>query len=73
VSNGEGNMTVKIKGMRCNHCVGSVRKALEDIEGLSNVRVDLDRGEASFDGQVPLEKVRKAVAGIGFEVVEEAV
>lgn len=65
--------TVKIKGMRCNHCVDSVRKALEELEGVSDVQVDLDREEASFEGRVSQEKVRKAVAGIGFEVVEEAV
>jgi len=62
--------TVKIKGMRCQHCVGSARKALEELEGVSDVQVDLDKGEASFEGNVPLEKVRKAIAGIGFEVVE---
>jgi copper chaperone len=64
--------TVKIKGMRCNHCVGSVRKALEALEGVSDVRVDLDLGEASFEGRVSPDEVRKAIAGIGFEVVEEA-
>lgn len=62
--------TVRIKGMRCNHCVGSVRAALEKIEGISNVRVDLDRGEARFEGAVAWDKVKKAIAGIGFEVVE---
>lgn len=62
--------TVRIKGMRCNHCVSSVRDALEKIEGISGVQVDLERGEARFEGNVPLEQVKKAVAGIGFEVVD---
>jgi len=62
--------TVKIKGMKCQHCVNSTFKALDELEGVSNVKVDLDKGEATFDGEVPLELVKKAIAGIGFEVVD---
>lgn len=61
--------TVKISGMKCQHCVGSTRKALEELEGVSNVQIDLDRGEASFDGDVDIEAVKGAIAKIGFEVV----
>ncbi|MDW7774322.1 MAG: heavy metal-associated domain-containing protein [Desulfobulbaceae bacterium] len=62
--------TVKIKGMRCQHCVKAATKALEDIEGVSNVRVDLEKEEATFDGEVSRDVVKTAIAGIGFEVVE---
>lgn len=61
--------TVKIKGMSCQHCVGSTQKALEKIPGISNVVVDLERGEARYDGEVNAEEVKKAVTAIGFEVV----
>ena len=61
--------TVKINGMRCQHCVGSTRKALEEMEGVANVQVDLEKGEASFDGDVAIEKVKETIARIGFEVV----
>jgi copper chaperone len=61
--------TVKIKGMRCGHCVGSVTKALEAIEGLSNVKVDLAKGEATYDESKPVEvaKIKAAISAIGFE------
>ncbi|GAB4339319.1 MAG: heavy-metal-associated domain-containing protein [Desulfobulbaceae bacterium] len=62
--------TIKINGMRCQHCVGSTKQALEAIPGVSNVTVDLDKGEASFEGDVPLETVKEAIAKIGFEVVD---
>lgn len=62
--------TVKIKGMRCQHCVGSTRKALEELDGVTNVNIDLDKGEAIFDGDVPRDVIKKAIAKIGFEVVE---
>ena len=61
--------TVKVTGMRCQHCVNSTKEALEGIAGVSNVSIDLDKGEASFEGDVPMEAVKEAVAKIGFEVV----
>ena len=62
--------TIIIKGMSCNHCVMAVAKALSGIDGISNVRVDLAKGEATFDEATPVdrnvigERIRKA----GFEV-----
>ncbi|MDA8307170.1 MAG: cation transporter, partial [Deltaproteobacteria bacterium] len=29
--------TVKVKGMSCQHCVKSVKKTLEEIDGIANV------------------------------------
>lgn len=62
--------TIKIKGMSCQHCVGATRKALEAISGISNVQVDLAKGEATFDGQVDIQTVKEAITRIGFEVIE---
>ena len=61
--------TVKIKGMSCQHCVGSVTKALTAIPGISNVQVDLQKGEARFDGDIDSDLVKKAISKIGFEIV----
>ena len=63
--------TIKIKGMSCNHCVMAATKALNEVNGISNVSVDLEKGEAAFDEASPVdmniikEKIKKA----GFEVV----
>jgi copper chaperone len=61
--------TIKINGMRCQHCVNSTRQALEAISGVSNVSIDLDKGEASFEGDVATDTIKAAIAKIGFEVV----
>jgi copper chaperone len=61
--------TIKIKGMSCQHCVGSTKKALEAVEGISNVQVNLAQGEATFDGQVDVQTVIEAITKIGFEVI----
>lgn len=61
--------TIKISGMSCGHCTGSVTKTLEGIAGLSNVSVILTPGQATFDAapEVDLNAVREAIRKIGFD------
>lgn len=61
--------TVSIKGMSCQHCVASTKKALEGIPGIANVKVDLEKGEASYEGDVDTKVIQEAITKIGFEVV----
>lgn len=61
--------TVSIKGMSCQHCVASTKKALEDIDGVTNVDVNLEKNEASYDGDVDAGVVKEAITKIGFEVL----
>ena len=63
--------TIKIKGMSCQHCVASVTKALSDIEGVTDVQVSLEKGEATFSEQSPVaeETIKDAISKIGFEVL----
>ncbi len=64
--------TIKIEGMRCGHCSSSVTKALNEIDGISDVVVDLEKKEASFTetGDVDMEAVKAAIDKIGFTVVD---
>lgn len=41
--------TLKVENMSCGHCSGMVQKTLEDIEGVSNISVDLEGKKATFD------------------------
>lgn len=60
--------TIKVSGMSCKHCVGAVTKALESLDGLEEVAVDLEAGEASFvNSGVDREKIRGAISQIGFD------
>jgi len=61
---------IKVKGMSCQHCVESTRKALEAIPGISNIQIDLAKGEAAFDGKVEIQTVQEAITRIGFEVIQ---
>lgn len=62
--------TIAIKGMSCPHCVAATTKALNDIAGISNVTVDLEQKQASYDGDVDTTVVKDAIVKIGFEVIE---
>ncbi|MCF8031132.1 MAG: copper ion binding protein [Desulfohalobiaceae bacterium] len=63
-------MRVAIKGMSCQHCVSAVTKALEQLDGVKNVEVSLEKGEARFEEEKPVDRetVRKAVQDAGYEV-----
>ena len=63
--------TIKVKGMSCQHCVASVTKALSEIEGIADVQVNLEKGEATFteSNPVPDQSIKDAISKIGFEVV----
>ena len=63
--------TIKIKGMSCQHCVASVTKALSEIDEITDVEVDLEKGEATFNENSPVSEdiITDAITKIGFEVV----
>ncbi len=55
--------TYQISGMTCNGCKSHVEKTLKEVEGISNVSVDLEKKEAVvyMDEHVPLEKLKEAM------------
>lgn len=62
---------IKIKGMTCQHCVAAVTKALSSIEGIDNVSVDLESGEATFEENIPVDPgtIREKIEDEGYEII----
>ncbi len=62
--------TIKVKGMSCEHCVMTVTKALNEIDGIENTTVDLSKKEASFDETRPIDMdiIKDKIEKTGFEV-----
>ncbi|MFO8239771.1 MAG: cation transporter [Dissulfuribacterales bacterium] len=61
---------IKIKGMTCNHCVMAVTRALNEIKGIKNVKVHLEKAEVFFEGEsIDMDLVREKVKKAGYEVV----
>ncbi len=61
--------TLTVKGMSCNHCKQAVTKALEAFPGVSDVNVDLEKAEVTWNESRPLDiaDVKKAINKLGFE------
>ena len=61
---------ISIEGMMCNHCTGTVQKALEAVEGVTAVTMSLEQKNATVDmaSDVADEVLTKAVTDAGYEV-----
>jgi copper chaperone len=54
-------ITVFVEGMSCENCVGHVRAALEELEGVTSVAVSLEKNKAEIEGEVGDEVIRAAL------------
>ena len=63
-------ITVPVKGMTCGACSAAVKRALEGVEGLADVSVNLAAGSAGFaaKGRVDAAALAKAVERAGYSV-----
>jgi len=62
--------TITIKGMSCLHCVKAIIKTLSSIDGIENVKVDLETGTASFDESHPvaMDVIKEQIEETGYEL-----
>ncbi|HTX72607.1 MAG TPA: heavy-metal-associated domain-containing protein [Rectinemataceae bacterium] len=61
---------LSIDGMCCDHCVTHVKNALAELEGITEVVVDLAKKNAVVEGATLDDAAMKAaVAEAGYEVV----
>jgi copper chaperone CopZ len=66
--------TIRVEGMKCNHCSASVTKALKATAGVESVEVSSEKGEAviQYDDQKVTEaKLREVINSTGFKAIEE--
>lgn len=62
--------TIAVDGMTCGHCVNAVQTEVGKLEGVTDVAVDLGRGEVTIVADTPPdpEAIRAAVEEAGYEV-----
>jgi copper chaperone len=62
--------TIGVKGMSCQHCAQAVKKALEAIDGIANVAVDIETGKVTFDEIRPVdnELMKEQIKKAGYEL-----
>jgi len=63
---------INVEGMSCDHCKMAVTKAVNALEGVSNVEVSLENKTVSVDfeeDRLPLDAIKQAIEGQGYDVV----
>lgn len=63
---------IRVEGMSCGHCVMTVKKAIESLEGVKGADVSLEDKKAVVEydeKKVKLEDIRAAVKEAGYEPV----
>jgi copper chaperone len=63
--------TIKVEGMTCQHCVEIITDALNNINGLNTVNVDLVKKEVSVNfnkNETKLQKIFDKIIEVGFEL-----
>jgi mercuric transport protein len=61
--------TIYVTGMTCGGCAISIEQVLKNTEGVEEVRVSYERGEAVVkydDRKVTAARLREAINGIGY-------
>ena len=66
--------TIRVEGMKCSKCSGSVEKALKATQGVEKVEISLQQKEVVVeydDEKVTEAKLREVINATGFKAVEE--
>ncbi len=62
------NLTLRVPDMSCGHCVASVSDAVRQVEGVSDVSVDLEAKRVDVEGDgLELAPVARAIREAGYE------
>lgn len=72
-SNEDDSQQLLIGGMSCASCVSRVQKALQNVPGVSQARVNLAERSALIMGTADTESLMQAVASVGYnaEVIDD--
>jgi copper chaperone len=59
-----------VSGMHCHHCVSSVTEEVSAVNGVTDVKVDLDSGQLIVisDSEIPFQSIEAAVDEAGYRV-----
>lgn len=66
-------VTIRVEGMKCGRCSGSVAKALKETPGVEDAEVNAGKGEAVVrydDEKVTEARLREVINATGFKAVE---
>lgn len=63
--------TLLVEGMSCGHCEKAVKNALKELDGVSNVEVDLDAKKVEIEGEGLNDiLIKGAIEDVGYSLIE---
>jgi copper chaperone len=65
---GNSTATYTVVGMTCNGCVNKVTNAVDGVDGVEDIDIDVSTGTLEVSGQVDDAAVRDAVAQAGYKI-----
>ncbi len=66
--------SIEVLNLKCGGCANSIKKGLEQIEGVSAVSVDLETSNVQVDttDEVVLETVKSKLSAMGYPEIGDA-
>lgn len=61
-------ISLEVEGMTCAGCANSVKKAVAAADPGATVRVDLATGKVEIESEAPVERLKQAIEGAGYDV-----
>ncbi|QQB74773.1 heavy-metal-associated domain-containing protein [Fusobacterium canifelinum] len=62
-------LNLKIDGMGCEHCIKSVREALEGINGIKVLDIKIGSAEVEAENDSVLNEIREKLDDAGYDLV----
>ena len=62
-------LNLKINGMACEHCIKSVREALEGINGVKVLDVKIGSAEVEAENDSVLNEIKEKLDDAGYDLV----
>ncbi|WP_336044218.1 heavy-metal-associated domain-containing protein [Fusobacterium polymorphum] len=62
-------LNLKIDGMGCEHCIKSVREALEGINGVKVLDVKIGSAEVEVENDSVLNEIKEKLDDAGYDLV----
>ncbi len=61
---------LQVNGMNCGHCESKVKSFVSEVEGVKDIKVNLQtkQVEVEFESPATLDSIKEAILDSGFEV-----
>lgn len=64
--------TISVSGMSCNHCKSAIEQALQNLDSVSNIYVDINKQIVNLtydENNINLIEIINTIEELGYEVI----